>query len=81
MRRRGRYRGDTSVPAGWTAHDGSGMPVAADARPALLFRYGGRGSAGTLTAGSYDDWAEGSCWRWSGRPARMFDIIAWRDIE
>lgn len=59
--------------AGWTAHDGKGMPVAASSSPAIMMRCGLTIPLGQRFA---DEWPSG--WEWFGPPSGT-DINAYCD--
>ncbi|NCP18356.1 MAG: hypothetical protein GW855_04250 [Erythrobacter sp.] len=66
------------LPKGWIAHDGGGMPVDPDSKPALWMRSGQRMQGGERTAASWTGWGgrkTGSCWIWEDD---AFDIVAFK---
>lgn len=75
VRRRQRPKYDTTLPAGWRAHNGGHCPVEPDSRPAIMFRYGAQMRPGTFRASYFFGWACGNLWEWSGS---SHDIIAYR---
>ena len=78
MARRSTLPPDTTLPEGWTAHDGSGCPLSLDSMPAVMFRSGTRILPQKFTADHWEAMEGGSCWEWQGRPEDGFDIIGWR---
>lgn len=66
------------IPAGWTAHDGSGMPVLGSTSPGVIFRIGTRTKVGAFDALHWQDRAEDS-WSWSPGSTEPMDIIAFRE--
>lgn len=67
-----------TIPAGWTAHDGNGMPVSGSSCPGVLFRIGTRTKPGTFEAVHWQDRADDS-WTWPSDSTAAMDIIAWRE--
>lgn len=68
---------DVALEEGWIRHDGTARPIAADSKPAVLFRSSTRMQLGERTAASWDAFAEGNCWEWRGRRPSPFDILAY----
>ncbi|MGX7926442.1 hypothetical protein ACWPMX_07700 [Tsuneonella sp. HG094] len=71
-------RKPVAIPAGWTVHDGSGMPVPGSTCPAVIFRIGTRTRSGAYDARNWRDRAEDS-WSWSPGSTDPMDIIAFRE--
>ena len=74
-RKRSQPTYDTTIPADWTAHDGTCCPVDADSMPAVMHRYGAKTLPGCLPARYFFDWACGNLWVWSGG---THDIVAYK---
>ena len=67
----------TSIPEGWTAHEGQDLPCDDDDRPAIMHRSGLRMQAGGYRASFWLNYGQRNCWQWGELPNR-YDIIAWR---
>lgn len=65
------FRTGDPVPDGWRAHDGRGLPIAADSCPALLFRMGTRVRPGVRPATYW-----GGSWEWKADSREPMDIVA-----
>lgn len=66
-----------TVPPGWTAHDGSGMPVPEHSCPGVIYRIGTRMAAGKTEARWHRDRAEDS-WTWPTGSREPMDIVAYK---
>ena len=66
----------TTIPEGWTAHDGRGCPIDPQAMPGLLFRSGSAWRVGTRSAASW-----GTMWTWDAKRPGLVDIVAYRFEE
>lgn len=70
-------RKPVSIPAGWTQHDGSGIPVPERSCPAIIFRIGTRVKAGSFEAAHWRDRADDS-WTWREGSKAPMDIVAYQ---
>lgn len=69
------------IPQGWTSHDGNGVPVDQNDRPAVLFRSGLKIQPGKLSAAYWMSMAAGDSWTWTEDARANTDIIAWTSPE
>ena len=72
-----RARDAVELPEGWTPHDGYGLPLNDQDKPAVLFRSGLRMQPGKMTAAYWMSMAAGDCWTWRDDARAETDIIAW----